>query len=155
MVHLAYALGLRPKEVSLLRLDDISFAKGQIRIADRKSCNPVMLPMPEVAIKAIAAYVVGARPETKSRALFLTLHVPYRPVTAATVSGDITTFIRKVHPRATSYWLRHTYAQNLLESQASIFEVKQMMGHDSIQSTRKYLHIHTSLMRKVLFDESL
>jgi integrase/recombinase XerD len=155
MTYLAYALGLRPREISLLTLDDILFKKGQVRIADRKSCNPVMLPLPEAAIKAISAYLVGARPKTESRRLFLTLRVPHRPVAAFSVSHDITCFIRKIHPNATAYWLRHTYAQNLLESRASIFEVKEMLGHDSLNSTRKYLHIHVSLMRKVLFDESI
>jgi hypothetical protein len=29
------------------------------------------------------------------------------------------------------------------------------MGHDRIQTTRRYLHIHTRLMREVLFDETL
>ena len=56
---------------------------------------------------------------------------------------------------ATAYWLRHTYAQNLLEAGASIYEIKEMLGHDRIDSTRKYLSIHIQLMRKVLFDETL
>lgn len=155
MVHLAYGLGLRPKEISLITLDDILFKKGRIRVVDRKSRNPAVLPLPEEAIKAISAYLVGARPKTESRRLFLTLRAVQRPVTAATVCHDITRFIRKIHPTASAYWLRHTYAQNLLESQSSIFEVKEMLGHDSLNSTRKYLHIHTSLMRKVLFDETL
>jgi site-specific recombinase XerD len=155
MTHLAYALGLRPKEIARLSLDDILFKKAQLRVADRKSCNPLMLPLPEAAIKAVAAYLVGARPKTGSRSLFLTLLPAHRPVAAATVGGDITRLIRKIHPNATAYWLRHTYAQNLLESQASIFEVKEMLGHDSLNSTRKYLHIHVSLMRKLLFDETL
>jgi len=155
MVHLAYALGLRPCEISRICLDDIAFAANKIRIPHRKSGNPVLLPLPESAIKAVAAYIVGARPKSRFRELFLTLFVPFRPVTAATVSRDITARVRKVRPDATAYWLRHTYAQHLLESSASIFDVKQMMGHDAIQSTRRYLHIHTSLMRKVLFDENL
>jgi site-specific recombinase XerD len=37
----------------------------------------------------------------------------------------------------------------------SIYEVKEMLGHDCIESTKKYLHIHIELMRKVLFDERL
>jgi site-specific recombinase XerD len=28
-----------------------------------------------------------------------------------------------------------------------------MLGHDKIESTRVYLHVHIKLMRKVLFDE--
>lgn len=155
MTHLAYALGLRPSEISRLSLDNVLFKKSRIRITERKSCNPVVLPLPEAAIKAISAYMVGARPKSDLRALFLTLSAPIRPVAPATVSHDITRLIRKIHPNASAYFLRHTYAQNLLESQASIFEVKEMMGHDSLHSTRKYLHIHVNLMRKVLFDESL
>jgi site-specific recombinase XerD len=63
MVHLGYTLGLRPKEISLIRLDDISFVQGEIRLADRKSANPIKLPLPEITIKAIAAYIAGCRPE--------------------------------------------------------------------------------------------
>ena len=51
------------------------------------------------------------------------------------------------------YWLRHTYAQKLLETGRSFYEVKEMLGHDNIESTMVYLHIHTQLMRKVLFNE--
>jgi len=154
MVHLGYTLGLRPKEISLIRLDDISFVQGEISLFDRKSANPIKLPLPEVTIKAIAAYIAGCRPESNHRALFLTFRAPVKPVNAATVSHDITVALRKINPSASAYWLRHTYAQNLLESGASIFEVKQMMGHDNVQSAKRYLHIHTKLMRKELFDET-
>jgi len=37
----------------------------------------------------------------------------------------------------------------------SIYEVKEMMGHQNIQSSKGYLHINTELMRRVLFDEEL
>ena len=155
MVHLGYTLGLRPKEISLIRLDDISFVQGEISLFDRKSANPIKLPLPEITIKAIAAYIVGCRPESNHRALFLTFRAPVKPVNAATVGHDITVAIQKINPSASAYWLRHTYAQNLLESGASIFEVKQMMGHDNVQSTKRYIHIHTKLMRKELFDETI
>ena len=56
---------------------------------------------------------------------------------------------------SSAYWLRHTYAQNLLVTGHSIYEVKEMMGHQNIQSTHRYLHIDTKLMRKVLFHEEL
>jgi site-specific recombinase XerD len=56
---------------------------------------------------------------------------------------------------STPYWLRHSYAQHLLSSGASIYEIKEMLGHRHIESSRKYLHIHTDLMREVILDEPL
>jgi site-specific recombinase XerD len=155
LLHLAYSLGLRPKEISLIRLDDLSFLTAEISLPDRKCQNPIKLPVPETAIKAVAAYIIGGRPKTTSRALFLELRAPYHPLSPGTISHDIQTLMRTVGLSASAYWLRHTYAQNLLEAKASIFEIKEMMGHDRIQTTRRYLHIHTRLMREVLFDENL
>ena len=63
--------------------------------------------------------------------------------------------MRQAAMASSAYWLRHTYAQNLLEAGASIYEIKEMLGHHSIESTKKYLHIHIKLMRKVLFDETV
>ncbi len=53
MVHLAYYLGLRPVEISRISLDDILFSKQEILLPTRKSCNPIAVPLPMTAIKAI------------------------------------------------------------------------------------------------------
>ena len=155
MIYLGYTLGLRPKEISLITLDDISFGQCEIHLPDRKSNNPIKLPLPEVTIKAIAAYIVGARAKSNRRRLFLSLRAPYEPITPAAVSKDIGLWMRKAGLSSSAYWLRHTYAQNLLEAGASVFEIKQMLGHDRIQTTQRYIHIHTRLMCEVLFDDSL
>lgn len=155
VLHLAFTLGLRPKEIALLTLDDISFRGLEITLRHRKSNNPIRLSLSEDAVKAIAAYVIGARPKSQERAIFLTLEAPYKPVSAVTVSQDIGRTMRKAKLPSSAYWLRHTYAQNLLERGTSIFEIKEMLGHDNIQTTQRYLHIHTKLMREVLFNETL
>jgi site-specific recombinase XerD len=155
MVHLAYFLGLRAAEISTITLDEISFGKGELSLTDRKSNNPITVPLPEPTLKAIVAYLIGGRARSTSRRLFLNLCPPYRPITPAAVGHAIRACMKRAGLRATPYWLRHTYAQNLLEAGASIYEIKEMLGHDSIESSRAYLHIHTTLMREVLFDESL
>jgi hypothetical protein len=58
----------------------VFFEKKRVRIVHRKNDNPLILPLAETAIKAIAAYLVGARPKAGSRRLFLTLTVPFRPI---------------------------------------------------------------------------
>lgn len=155
MVHLAYTLGLRPKEISRISLDDIFFTKKELTLRTRKSGNPIKLPLPDITIKAITAYLVGVRPESKHRILFLSLKVPHGPLCQGVVGQYISKCMKAINPSSTAYWLRHTYAQNLLEAGVSVYEIKEMLGHDSIEATRKYLHIHIKLMRKVLFDEEL
>jgi len=110
--------------------------------------------MPEHTVKAIAAYVIGARPQSEHRRVFLTRLPPFRPMSPNGVGRHITKAMRNSNLLSTAYWLRHTYAQNLLEAGCSIFEIKEMLGHDKIESTRLYLHVHIKLMRKVLFDET-
>jgi len=153
MLQLAYTLGLRPIEICQITLDNISFRRAELNINWRKCHNPLKLPLAEVTIKAIAAYIIGARPQSALRTLFLNLMPPYGPITPTTVNHHFKVHMQKVNPAATAYWLRHTYAQNLLQAGVSLFEIKELMGHDSIESTRKYLLIHIELMRKVLFDE--
>ncbi len=155
MVHLAYSMGLRPMEISQLRLEDIGFSRQLMRVTVRKGDNPLELPIPDHTLKAVAAYIIGARPTTSYRRLFLTLHPPHRPMTPNAVAFRISETMRQSGLNASAYWLRHTYAQNLLEAGASIFDIKEMLGHDKIESTKKYLCVHTQLMREVLFDESL
>jgi integrase/recombinase XerD len=155
MVHLAYFMGLRPQEITLITLDDIAFSEAKLTLRNRKNNRPLKLPLPEGVLKAIVAYVIGGRPKSKHRALFLTLITPCGPMNPSRVSGDIAQAMRKAGLASSAYWLRHTYAQNLLEAGASLYEIKEMLGHDTIESTRQYLHIHISLMRKVLLDEPL
>lgn len=155
MVHLAYSLGLRPAEISRITFEDISFQQGQLSLPERKGANLITLPLPENTIKAIALYVSKARPQSPSRRLFLVQPFPHRPVSSNTVAGSIANAMKRAGLPSSAYWLRHTYAQNLLLMGKSIYEVKEMLGHQNIQSTHRYLHINTKLMRKVLFHEKL
>ncbi len=155
MIHLAYYLGLRPFEITRITLDDICFRKRELLLKTRKGNNPMTLPVPEHTIKSIAVYMLKFRPKSKCRTLFINVFPPHRPIKSQTVAYHIKECMRQADLPSTTYWLRHTYAQNLIESGTPIFEIKEMMGHDKIESTKNYLHIHIKMMRKVLFHEQL
>ena len=154
-VQLAYSLGLRPVEISGLRLDDICFGRATLSLQRRKNDLALELPIAEPALKAVVAYVVGGRPQSEDRHLFLSQMAPYGPIVPGAVARDIQQAMEKAGLNATAYWLRHTYAQHLLTAGASIYEIKEMLGHRHIESSRKYLYIHTELMREVILDEPL
>jgi len=155
IVYLAYSLGLRPGEISRITFDDISFSEGRITIPKRKADNPITLPIPENTIKAVAAYVLSARPKSNDRHIFLKHVFPYTPLSANMVTLSLSKAMKQAGLSSSGYWLRHTYAQNLLQIGRPIQEIKEMLGHDSIESSRNYMQINTELMRKVLFNETL
>ncbi len=155
MMVLAYSLGLRPDEIVRITLDDISFQEREITISSRKNGNPVVLPIPHKTLKAIAAYVHKARPESDCRELFLTCDKAYRPMSPNLLALHISKAMKEVGLSSSAYWLRHSYAQVLLVLGRSIYEIKEMLGHRNIRSTQRYLHIHIELMRKILLDETL
>jgi site-specific recombinase XerD len=155
MLHLACFLGLRPKEISLIRLDDIDFSRQEIILPMRKAANPICMALPMSVIKTIAEYIIEIRPETAKRELFLRLRPPFSSVSGQLVGRCISQWMRQCGVKATAYHLRHTYALNLLKSGASVFAIKEMLGHDGIQATSRYLSIETDMMREVLFHETL
>ncbi len=155
MVHIAYTMGLRPQEISRLTLDDIAFAKAEMDVRYRKAALPTTMPIPQKTLKAVAAYLVGGRQENDCRELFLQCCRPFRPVSSQTVCYAIKSCMQKagLPEETTTYWLRHSHAQHLLEAGVSIFEIKEMLGHDDIEATNRYLHIHLKLMRRVILGE--
>jgi len=102
MLQLAYTLGLRPMEICQKTLDSISFHKVELNINWRKCHNPLKLPLAEVTIKAIAAYIIGARPQSAHRTLFLSLMPPYGPITPTTAHYCFKTTMHKVNPTASA-----------------------------------------------------
>jgi site-specific recombinase XerD len=151
--HIACDLGLRIGEISKISLDDIFFKEQEIKIPERKGKNPVVLPLPEGSLKAISAYLIGGRPKTNNRALFLRMSKPLKQVSSTVVRKEIGRCMKRAKIEAKPSWLRHTYAQQLLENGASIYEIKEMMGHESIETTKGYLSINIRHMREVLFEE--
>ena len=155
IVHLAYTMALRPVEISRITLDDISFSEKTLTMPERKGDRPIILPIPEKTMKAISAYVLHARIKTQHRHLFMTCNKPYGPLNRGSVCSDIWRAMKNAGLSSSAYWLRHTHAQNLLLIGRSIYEIKEMLGHQDIQHTQRYLHIDTELMRKVLFNETV
>jgi len=122
-VHLAYFMGLRPIEISRITLDDIAFTKGLLNLKNRKNNKPLELPIPEDTLKAITAYIIGGRPKTLYRVLFLIIWPTPTPMSANLTGYYLKKALQDARLPGTAYWLRHTFAQNMLESGAKIFEI--------------------------------
>ncbi len=130
IVLLLARLGLRAHEAAGLELEDIRWRQGTI-VVRRKGGRSEELPLPADAGQAIADYL-AVRPAVRdTRAVFISVTAPLRPVTRAAV-----TLLARRHCRAAgaaggAHLLRHTLASDLLAAGAALPEIGLVLGHRS------------------------
>ena len=154
IVYLMLFTGLRTKEVSLLRLDDVNWDKKQILIHDRKSGQDHLQVLPDPAIQAIYAYVSQVRPNHRSeRAIFFMNRLPLAPMTAAAVRSSVLKHFRLRDIPGGAHRLRHTHAQLLLESGSSINQVQASLGQEATESAQVYTKTSMLRMRQYIVGD--
>lgn len=146
-------LGMRVGDVAILRLDDIKWRKGEIRVPNAKEGTPLWLPLPKALGEALEEYVRHGRPKHASRIVFLRHVAPRGP-------SRCTSMIRNAFRRALkraglhekysgTHTLRHSLATHLRRSKASVKDMADVMGHRALQSTTIYAQIDQPALRAV------
>lgn len=135
-------LGLRAGEIAALRLSDIGWRTGTLRVRG-KGDRADELPLPEEVGCALEDYVVHGR---GGRAgydeVFLTMFEPVRPV----ASNGISKIVRMACSRAGitefgPHRLRHTFATGMLASGATLQEVQGLLRHAQLRTTAIYAKV--------------
>lgn len=134
-------LGLRAGELAALELDDIDWRRGELTVRG-KGRRVERLPLPADVGEALATYLRAARPSDGSRALFLTVQAPRRPLGRGGVGSIVVRAGRAAGiERAGAHRLRHSVATELLRAGASLNEVGQVLRHASAASTAIYAKV--------------
>jgi len=147
-------LGLRPGEVADLRLDDIDWRNGTIRLNARKNGRGAVLPLPRNAGRAIVVYLRGHRPTTNERRVFVKHLGPHRgePISSTAVSEVVVRALRRAEvetPLAGAYVLRHTVASRMVRRGSSLKEVADFLGHRCLDTTAIYAKLDLPALREV------
>ena len=146
-------LGLRASEVAVLSLDDIDWRRGEM-LLHAKGRRRSMMPIPPDVGAAIVAYLRDGRPHSTCRRLFLRMLAPH----VGFASGCAITMIAKqaldragIHGYAHqgAHLFRHSLATDLLRSGASLSEIGQLLGHESMDSTRIYAKVDIDALRQL------
>lgn len=137
-------LGLRAQEVARLRLDDVDWRKGILRIAGTKSRREDQLPLTDAIGAAIAAYIRRGRPKTTTREVFLLLRAPVgQCVTRRTIADVIIRAAARAGLESISGTriLRHSTATRMLRHGASIKEIADVLRHKCLDTTAIYTKV--------------
>ena len=155
MLELMYASGLRVSELVGLRLADVDFSLGIVRVTG-KGDKERLVPVGETAVTSLRAYLRDGRPRLEkgrpSEYLFLGQHgrgltrqMFWQLIKRAALAAGITTAV-------TPHTLRHSFATHLLERGADLRSVQLMLGHADIGTTQIYTHLSRGHL-KAIYDK--
>ena len=140
MLGLLARLGLRAGEVASLRLDDLDWRAGVIRVRGKRG-RVDELPLPSDVGAALGVYLQNARPPgTSHREVFLGVDAPHAPITGAAVTS-VVIHARKgagIDGRGGAHRLRHSAACAVLASGGGLTEVAQLLRHEHPSVSTRY-----------------
>src|ERR1700688_384409 len=150
MLFIAY--GLRAGEVGGLRLDDLDWERGMLRVRCSKPGRTHHWPLSPGVGHAILRYIREARPSGFGRGLFFTSRAPIRALTRKTLDKmvrDRLAAIGVVDGRRGPHALRHAAAQHLLDQGMSMKVIGDFLGHRDPSSTAIYAKVNLAALREV------
>lgn len=152
MLMLCAIYGLRPSEVTRLRLEDLDWEHDQILVRRRKVNKSQIYPLVPQVGNAILRYLKEVRPRSVHREVFLTRVAPIRPITARVISRATRRSMLALGIRSFKYGaysLRHACATHLASRGISFKVIGDHLGHSSPNSTSIYAKVDLAMLRKV------
>lgn len=140
-------LGLRAGEVAALKLSDIDWEDGELRVCG-KGGREARLPLPTDVGEALANYLRSARPRTSSRQVFIGTRAPHRAIRRSAVTAIVQRHCRQAGlVPAGAHRLRHTAATAMLRAGGSLDDIAQVLRHRSLDTTAIYAKVDRTMLR--------
>jgi len=154
MLETLYSCGLRVSELISLKLSDLFFEEGFIKITG-KGNKQRFVPVGKSTIKIVTSYVNQVRVHLTIQKSFedtLFLNRRGRQLTRAMVFTIIKNLAIKINLNKTisPHTFRHSFATHLLENGADLRSIQLMLGHESITTTEVYMHLDRKFLSEVL-----
>ena len=159
IILLAATTGLRAGDLIRIKLTDIDWRKGEIRLLQRKTGRASYIPLVKEAGEALQDYILNARPRSDSPEVFLRLVAPRTGLADAVSIGCMfQQYQRKAGIRRHAFdgkgfhGLRRRLAKKLLVTGTPLTTIAQILGHDDPKSARQYLSLDTGNLKECALD---
>jgi len=154
LLETLYGCGLRVSELVALKISDLFFEEGFIKITG-KGNKQRFVPVGDLTQKYIAIYRNNIRNHLNIQKGFedtLFLNRRGRQLTRAmifTIIKDLTVKIN-LNKKISPHTFRHSFATHLLENGADLRSIQLMLGHESITTTEIYVHLDRKYLTEVM-----
>jgi site-specific recombinase XerD len=141
MFMLMLRCGLRVEEVAHLTVDAIEYGRRQIFVSNGKGAKDRVVYLSEDARLALLAYL--GRRSSRARGVFLVQKGPMRgkPLSVRGIQKRIEYYARKSGLNVSCHRLRHTMATQLLNADADLATIQDLLGHGQITTTQRYCRV--------------
>jgi len=154
MLETLYGCGLRVSELITLKISDLFFDEGFVKITG-KGNKERFVPIGPLTQKYIEIYKNAVRSNLnikKGAEDTLFLNRRGNQLTRAMVFTIIKDLAQKMGLKKSisPHTLRHSFATHLLENGADLRSIQLMLGHESITTTEIYVHLDRSFLKEVM-----
>ena len=131
--------GLRVEEVANLTLGAIDYQRNQIMVRSGKGAKDRVVYISNDAAEALAAYL-QKRPVIEEQKVFLVEKGNYKgkPISVRGIQKRIEYYSKKSDIPVSCHRLRHTMATQLLNADADLVTIQDLLGHNRIETTQRY-----------------
>ena len=134
--------GLRVEEVAHLSLSNLDLKRRMLLIQDGKGAKDRIVYLSNDALHALLEYL-RVRPANKVRKVFLVEKGPLigQPLSIRGIQKRMEYYARKTNLRISCHHLRHTMATQMLNADADLSTIQDLLGHNSIRTTQRYCRV--------------
>jgi len=150
MFELLYSSGLRVSELISIKIEDVNFEAGFIRILGKGSKERIV-PVNIRAMESIKKYIGLQRARILDKKTSPYLFVTRRgvPMSRQRLWQTIKKMGRRIGLELSPHTMRHSFATHLLEGGADLRSLQKMLGHSDISTTQIYTKVTTDRLRQV------
>jgi site-specific recombinase XerD len=152
MFKLMLRCGLRVEEVSNLSLGDIDLKRRRIMVQQGKGGKDRVVYISDDAHDALVAYL-KIRSHYRVKKVFLVEKGTYKgqPISVRGIQKRIEYYAKKTGMKVSCHRLRHTMATQLLNAEAEVETIQDLLGHNWITTTQRYCRVSNLKVQRDYF----
>lgn len=153
MLEILYVTGIRVTELVSLRIDDVNFSNGYIRV--KKKSSERHIPLGNRSIKLLKEYMEKVRPllirTEDEKSLFINTNG--QKMTRQGYWKILKQYKdqAKIEKEITPHTIRHSFAVHMLQNGADVKKVQELLGHTDVASTMVYTQMADALPKEDYF----
>ncbi len=153
MFRLMLRCGLRVEEVANLSLGDIDLKQRRIMVLDGKGGKDRVVYISDDAVNGLLAYL-KLRSHRRVKKVFLVEKGDYKgqPISVRGIQKRMEYYARKTGLKISCHHLRHTMATQLLNADAEVASIQDLLGHNWISTTERYCKVSNVKVKRDYFN---